>query len=122
MTGRAPTIIVRQLFACNLMNATNIYRTPKATGQSPRDDPMKRERTLLLLGLGLAAAGPAAASIARDVPDPIQRLARIRADYLKALTDRNLRDPSSETAVAQYWPNFPNFPNFNNWANGWRNY
>ena len=85
---------------------------------------MKRERTLLLLGLGLAAAAaqPAEASPAQEPSEPIQRLARIRADYLKALIDKGWRDPSSEVVVAQGWPNFPNFPNFSNWANGWRNF
>lgn len=82
---------------------------------------MKRERTLLLLGLGLAAAAaqPAAATPTQEQSDPIHRLAQIRADYLKALIDRKLRDPD---AVVAQWPNFPNFPNFKNWANGWRNF
>jgi hypothetical protein len=84
---------------------------------------MKRERTLLLLGLGIAAAAqPAAARPVQDVSDPIQRLASIRSDYLSALTDRKLRDPRSQTVIAQFWQNFPNFPNFNNWLNGWRNF
>ena len=84
---------------------------------------MKRERTLLLVGLGLAATAttPAVATPSTDVAasvreqaPSIQRLARIRADYLKSLAGSELCDP--DTVVAQY------FPNFRNWANGWRNY
>lgn len=84
---------------------------------------MKRKRTLLLVGLGFAAtaATPAVATPSTDVAasvqeqaPSIQRLARIRDDYLKALAGSQPRDP--DAVVAQY------LPNFRNWANGWRNY
>ncbi|WP_315837142.1 hypothetical protein [Bradyrhizobium prioriisuperbiae] len=88
---------------------------------------MRRERTLLLLGLGLATAAAQPAT-AKSLPDadtpaqeqskPIQRLATIRANYLKTLIDRKLYDPN--IVVAQQ-PRFPNFSNFKNWSSGWRN-
>lgn len=84
---------------------------------------MKRERTLLLLGLGLTAVvtDPAMAMWSRDKiasaqekPEPIQRLASIRADYLKALIDRASRDP--DIAVAQQ-------PRFcQRWGKAWQNF
>jgi hypothetical protein len=85
---------------------------------------MNRERTFLLLAIGLTA-GTATEADAVQAPTfqpAIGRLESIRSDYLKALQDRGVRDPQSGNVVAQFWPNFPNFPNFPNWANGWRNF